>query len=433
MSSLAPHASPPSRQRPLSGGNLYRAILNDEKPEALLESIPAQAVYCALRSQGVASAAELIEVLPRDKLAACLDFDLWRQDRLQEESLFEWLELPDVTADLDILRKILGAIDLRLISILIGQYVHTVVYDQPNEVAPGDGFITPDNGFTWVHVDAPGGNREFLLSRLLALIFDTSAELFYQLISIPGVATNSGLEEEAFQDREKRLHGLGVPDREFAAKLHTPQPARFIAQKEKRLTEVSDLPVVSPLTSIALAAGTDGSSAPFLHLTESEEEYLNLQAEIALLVNAALVHFGQDWREPEHVTRCAGFVGGTIRLGLDSFLRLETNVRDVFIEYGMQRFYSAGLAEILPLRRQAVRILPESLERHKAVPRLLAIVALLRSPICVVPDWFSPETHTSVAVIAEDNQPVLSDYEAHYRFIESAKDVQCLKAILDEL
>ena len=139
------------------------------------------------------------------------DFDLWNGDSLNEAALWEWLALTDEVESLELLQKLVKFVDLKLFAILFGKYIEVKIFDDPTEQPPGEGFHTPDRGATWIGIKTEDPDKHFLLARLLALIFESSAELFYQLISIVTVATASMLEEESYQERMKRLAAEGNP------------------------------------------------------------------------------------------------------------------------------------------------------------------------------------------------------------------------------
>lgn len=383
--------TPLPRHRRLSTQSLARAIFAAESPEQVVASLPAESLYCIIRAQGVSSSVDLIELLSAEQLRACLDFDLWSRDRFDEQALFEWLELPDAAGEIEIVGRVLRSLDLRLLGILTARYLTVKIFDEPTEDPPAGGFATPDKGFTWIRVGANEElvesesphltpHNEFLLQRLLALIFETSTELFYQILAIPSVATPSQLEEEALQDKEKRIQSLGIPDRDFAAALNTPLSAkRLIASEPTAAIEHSDIDPIDPL----LAAASFPSTV-LEQLVTTEEQLAELDAEITLLINAAIVHFNRDWHDVEQVQETARFVAGAIRIGLEALSELDISPHDSWKQFGGQRSYAVGLYEILSLRRRSLKIHPDwaAIGGHESLPGQVLTGLRERLPRC---------------------------------------------------
>jgi hypothetical protein len=342
---------------------LAREIFAADSPESVVATLPAEALYCILRTDGISSSADLIELFSAEQLRSCLDFDLWSEDRLALTPFFEWLELPDSTGELSSLQRVLRSLDLRLLAILISRYISVRIFDESTEAPPEDGFVTPDKGYTWLRVgvneelvDEDGerlsSHQEFLLQRLLALVFDTSAELFYQILAIPSLATPSQLEEEAFQDREKRMQSLGIPDTDFAAALNTPVSALELAAATP--APAIDHATIEPIAPLLATASLP---APLVEqLIGGEADTTELDAEVTLLINAAIVHFSRDWRDLEQVQEIARFVSGTIRIGVEALTEVGIDPHEGLKTFGCQRFYAAGLHELFSTRQLARRV-----------------------------------------------------------------------------
>jgi hypothetical protein len=379
-----------------SAHSLSRAIFAADSPEQIVAALPAETLYCVLRAHGISSSADLIELLSPEQLRSCLDFDLWQGDRLSETSLFEWLELPDATSELSILEQLLRSLDLRLLGVLVARYVAVRVFDEPTDAPPGDGFVTPDKGFTWIKIgfndavqNGEGGplnpHQEFLAQRLLALIFDTSAELFYQILAIPSVATPSQLEEEAFQDRNKRLQDLGIPDQEFAAFLNTPRSSsEMVNTVPPAPIDHMRIEAIDPLLAAAALAGGLPSESSDNHVI-TDEQAAELDAEVSLLINSAIVHFNRDWHDNGQLEQTSRFVAGAIRIGVEALKEHGIFSQDAVRLFGCQGCYSVGLSELDTLRRKALRVPAELLDPSRLDSATLDAVKVLRFKMPLIP------------------------------------------------
>ena len=202
--------------------DLYKSIFDADAPEQIVRQLPEQSLYMVVKSTGLQSSSDIIMMASMEQCRLLTDFDLWIGDTLNEDALWEWLALTDEIESLELLQKFIKIADLKLIAILIERHVEVKIFEEPTEQPPAEGFHTPDKGFTWIGIKTEDATKHFLLARLLALIFESSAELFYQLISIMTVATTSILEEESYQERQKRLAAEGIPEPEVAAAVHAP-------------------------------------------------------------------------------------------------------------------------------------------------------------------------------------------------------------------
>jgi hypothetical protein len=369
---------------------LYRAIFEAEAPEQVVRQLPVQSIFMVAKQMGLSSCADLIMMASLEQCRLLTDFDLWHGDTLNEEALWEWLALTDETDSLEALQKIVKCIDLKLIGILIGKYVEVRVFEEPTDQCPGPGFHTPDKGSTWIGITTENPDHHFLLARLLALIFETNTELFYQLLQTPAVATQTMLEEESYQERTKRLAAEGVPEPEVAAHLHAPYPLvdaqRDLAQGQPHKT-IEDVRAVEPFLYEARA------SRLFAELMRRVPDHDVIEMEFTYLVNAAVVRFGVDFSDQEQVLLLCEKIKGAVNLALEKLTQQGAQgVLDVYRVLGLEKLYRLGLTDILSLRTVARKISLEAAEKFKDsdLP-LFSLVACAReafpsAPNCVADD-----------------------------------------------
>lgn len=367
---------------------LYKSIFESDAPEQVVRQLPAQSLFMVMKQMGTTSCTDLLVMASLEQCRLISDFDLWEGDKLNEEALWEWLSLTDEADSLEILQKVVKCIDLKLLAILIGRYVETKVFDEPTEQPPGPGFHTPDKGYTWVGIHTENSDHHFLLARLLALIFESSTELFYQLMATPSVATLSMLEEESYGERMKRLAAEGVPEPDVAAHIHSPfsrQEALAIVQQPTKATLVEDIRSIEPLVYEGRATRC------FAELLRKVVDRDAVEMEFTYLMNAAVVRFGVDFSEQDRVLALAEQVKGAINIALERLIS-EAPIKDIHEKLGLGKLYRLGLTELLALRRRSHKISAETIEKlsheNKA---LFALVACVREsfpsmPICLNDD-----------------------------------------------
>jgi len=355
--SQAPERLPEQNKKNIQGlstKRLARLIFKAEVPEEFIRALPPQSVYMVLKQNGLASSAELVETATIEQCRTLLDFDLWDKDDFNEKNFWEWLSLSDQDNSLRPLQKFLKFVDFKLIGLMISRHVESITFDDPSDNPPGPGFFTPDNGYTWLSINIEDGTKQFLMGKLLALIFETDADIFYRLMAVPGVATPASLQEEAFSDKVKRLSAEGVPDMEYAFELNSPmnESSAIAAIKAGKPKEkVIDIVPVEPMiydSSIVQPLSSLIAQVP------SRDEF---ESELTLIMNAAVVKWGIKFYEYHDVVALSERVKGCINIGLESALELtETNILDAFKCLSLQGLYRLGLSKLFALRGEAEEI-----------------------------------------------------------------------------
>ena len=375
---------------------LYKAIFEAEAPEQMVRQLPVQSLFMVIKQAGLAECCDLIGMASLEQCRLLTDLDLWHGDTLNEEAFWEWLALTDEGDSLEVLQKVLKCIDLKLVAILISKYVQTQVFEEPTDQPPGPGFHTPDKGATWIGINTENDDHHFLLARLLAMIFETNTELFYQLLATPSVATITMLEEESFQERTKRLAAEGIPEPEIAAALHGPYSFQEALSDlhERRIHKViEDVRPVEPLLYEAR------SSRLFAELLRRAEDHEVVEMEFTYLLNGAVVRFGVDFSDQEQVLQLCEKIKGAINLGLEKLVKdSDRTVYDVYQVLGLEKLYRLGLTDVLSLRTQARTISLEAAEALRGDdPILFSIIACARevfpcAPACVDDNGAAVET-----------------------------------------
>lgn len=409
--------------RGITSKRLAKLIFEAELPESYIRSVPAQSLYLAIKCNGLGSSTDLIGIATLDQCRTMLDFDLWNGDRFEEENFWEWLDLPDENTSIDLLLKLIRAIDLKLIGLVIGRYVHCETFEEPTDLPPGPSYYTPDKGFTWVGIKAPDSDKQFLLGRLLALIFDNDVELFYQLLSIPSVATNSELEEESFLEKEKRLASIGIPEPDFALEVCSAASLDTIVEQLEQAPHrehISDIQAIEPLIYDSHAL------QPLYALLSSVTDREQFESELSLVLNSAMVRWKVPPYDYEAVTKLSSQVKGALNVGLELVLqRSSRSIEEIYERIGLQGMFHAGLGQLRALRTTALSFSDEELQQLATDQPLFGLVAGLREPIPELPEYF--RSNGSFEVRPDGS------LAGGYRAIQSAADCSAAEKKLEEI
>jgi len=357
--------------RPLNAAALARSIYKAEHPERFIRTIPAQSLYLAVKHNGLASSTDILSLASLEQCRLLLDFDCWHKDRFAENNFWEWLSVCENDDEHQLLKKLLSFVDLKIIGLLISRYVDVLVYEEPTDNPPAKGYYTPDKGYTWLAVRIEDQNKHFLLSKFLALIFESNADLFYQLLATPTVATPSMLEEESYQERNKRLAGEGIPDSETAAEINAPLACNIALtafKQEEKQGGVIDIPAIEPLLY-----GTFNIQ-PLGSLLAQVEERSEMESELTYIMNGAIVRWLPDFFDYESVFSMAERVKGAINIGLEILQReSRLSIVEIYKALGLRKLYRVGLNELFALRRLARNMRKEAVDQIHDTSRLAVL------------------------------------------------------------
>ncbi|MDC0357741.1 DUF6178 family protein [Oligoflexia bacterium] len=381
--------APSLRTQRADSRTLVKRIFEAEVPEKYIREIPAQSLYVAIKKQGLLCSEELIQMASLEQCRLLADLDCWKKDRFSEDHFWDWLELPDEQSNLAILQKFINFIDLKLIALIICRYVAVETFEEPTDQPPGTGYSSPDLGHTWVLIALEDKRKHFLLGRLLALIFETNAEAFYQLLSIPNVATPSDIEEQSYNEKSMRLAAEGIPDSDFAHETNAPiseAEVKILLESTEQHQFIEDVRAVLPFTYETLSIGQLAKLLAEGNATE------HLENEITLITNAAIVHWDVEIFEYENMIDIIAKVKGAINIGLEIALQLaDLNVLEAYRALGLPKLYRVGLGRILAIRNLAKTVSDATLQDVTRDSVELAILANLREPFPVMPQFFRPD------------------------------------------
>jgi hypothetical protein len=329
----------------LSSSNISswtREILRTEDVEKTVRDLPPVTLYLAVLGSGVNEAAELIESSSSEQYGFLLDVFLWNRDQFTEDELWRWLEELDDAKDLQPMSRFLRQIDRDLLTLIIARNVESVFFEESSQVPPGEGFFTPDHGFTWINIIPDDPTVFRLCGRLLALLFQTNAEMFYQLLNEAKARTGIELEEEAYAEKTRRLLDFGLPDLESCLELNTPRAVKsgHIVNDADVSIELPEIePLLEPLRSVMLS--------------------LDLQQELSWIASAGLIYYRTDFSDSESVVELLSSVNGAINIGLQRACGVDTQRAKALVEQsGLKMFYRAGLHELNQIKQIVTQRMP---------------------------------------------------------------------------
>lgn len=342
---------PKSQTSHVTAKRILSGLYESPSVEAAVKALSPQVFYALIQENGISECLDIIELASTEQLRVCLDFDIWEKDSISEDRLISWLLLTHEEGGLEIQQKILKSLDLKIVGLLIAQHVQIITFEQNTDQPPGKGFYTPDGGSTWIFINTENPDLHFALGRLLALLYETSTEVFFQVISIPTVSTPSLLEEESYQERNGRLSGEGIPDIELASEIFAPCSSSALKEAVEKGSnflfdaQVSTVfPIIHDIKSLR----------PFSELYADPRFVDDVNSELTLILNAAVIRYGKTFYEHEDIKELAGFISGAVNIGIE--LIHPTPVHTAYRAVGITKLFQAGLSQLMSMRNKVKKL-----------------------------------------------------------------------------
>ncbi len=341
---------PQTKPEHLTAKNLLRTIFASNDPENIVRQLPAESLYLTIKYHGIESTTELIEICAPEQYRLFLDFELWQKDELNEDHFWEWLSAVDENESHDPLAHFVRSIDLQVLGYIFSRYVHSFVNEEPTEAPPGPHYYSPDKGYTWVAILIEGEERYYLLGKLLAFIFETNAELFYQLLALPVSSTPSEIAEDAYQSKTRRLLSHGIPTLEESWEVHhrlSHHEAKKLLEKNREYGEHDFSLVVTPIIYDGQTLQPLGSLLEDIQTSGDNNLRDTFEMEISYLINSAIVAFSIPFHDFEAITKLADFVRKTINSGLATLHEKEKDLSllEIYKRLGAKAIYQVGFSK----------------------------------------------------------------------------------------
>jgi hypothetical protein len=291
-------------------------FLEQPKAHEHVRSFPYQDVFMVSKTVGLADSLELLTLTSKEQRRGFIDLDCWRKDSFHVQTFMEWLAAfiqcgPEETV------RLARSVDPEILAYFLKQYIKVYELD-PEEPAP-DALLTltPDRRYG---IEIIGEEEAATMARLLldaVFRFDTS--LGYDLIDRVCWGNLVALEEEAYQNKRRRLEEIGFVDYYEALDLyggtpaiHLPQISIPRAESEEEVPGSRTLPALF----VAALAPTDYLREGLQRLTD-QNDIERVTFSLAALANRILSVHSVNPGDLEKVKPALGEMHDTLSLGLE--------------------------------------------------------------------------------------------------------------------
>jgi hypothetical protein len=299
---------------------------------------------------------EIIRLLPHvteEQWTAILDLDLWDKDEVSLERFVGW-ERHLFGCEGAVARKILRATDPELWQLAFRRELRIFPRVEEDEfeqdLAEGRGsLVTPDGEFLIV---LPGDmEKARLFHQLILKVYETDPDTARNWLHSSQMRTSIELEEEAYQNRRRRIEDMGFQDYFDAIEIYTPRSVsdRIPEKQWEQKIGISTLPSVLP-------AEEEGLLLLFraLSFVASDQEIQSLIEELFFVCNKLLSADRISPGEPESIKKGLRKAIGGINLGLECWsesdpLRAVEGIR----EHYLLSYFQIGYGQLLTFQENA--------------------------------------------------------------------------------
>lgn len=408
---------------------LARALFRGDLEDTQVRALPAQNLYMAIKHLGLDSCPELLGTVSQAQYRTILDFELWTKDSFREDRLWAWLDAIDDPRDLIPLQKFIASMDPDLMALLIRRYVEVEYHEERDDHPPGPNYYSPDSGSTWIAFKTHDPERHRLLGKLLAFLYQTNRDTFYQLLLHAQEGTSLEFEESAFFERSRRLLSEYIPTSDEAVELNKSMRLEDAHAEIKEIINsgksdnliFADYPLI-PL----LNRGT--RFQPLFSVLEdyTEERLYEVQSELSKILNSAVVFFLGDFAEDMQLKLISEQVFGAINIGLQIIQKKEEGIvsADLASQVPMKTFYQVGLGALYSLRTKAQRIPADVVSTLEHMnPPIAVLIQYLARPLPLVPEFM----HENGAFDVDDERMKVQE-----KALSSLEQIESITKVLEE-
>lgn len=330
-----------------------REMLASADSRARIRRLPAAQFFFSLKELDDEEISRLLPHITDEQWTTILDLDIWNRDQADLNRFLDW-QRHILSPEKAVAHKLARAADAELWELAWKKELHILARSEEDEFegepeAERDYFETPDRQFL---VGLPCDPEKARLLRLLIFrLYELEAESAAVLLNSSRFRTTIELEEEAYQERRRRLEDLGFQDYFEAIEIYTPRELH-----EKLPLKIMESPVEVSQIAARLPQRHEG---PMLLLQafaafQSAPEIQSLVEELFFVCNKLLSADRVSTSDPGRIQKSIRKVISGMNLGLDCWAEgdLGRAVEGIRRHY-LLSFFQLGYGQILDLQKQA--------------------------------------------------------------------------------
>ncbi len=333
-----------------------RELLQSAETRSKIRRLPSAQLFFSLKELDEVEIQRLLLHLTEEQWTGILDLDLWSKDRVHL-TRFLYRMSHVIESEDAVARKLLRGPDHELFELALNPLrIHELDEDGAPEAEQGGGLLeTPDHHFL---VELPeNADEASLLKAFILRLYQLDGEGAALLLQESHFRTRSEMEEQAYQNRKRRVEDMGFQDYYDAIEIYAllPLDAPLPLKTREKIREVSEL----PLASTELESGSMLFIAALAGFTRPLEMEA-LVEELFFVCNKLLCADRISPDDPAQVKRGILKAISGINLGLDCWSEGNLRVAEEGLsKHYLQSFFRLGYSQIMALQEEARRIQSE--------------------------------------------------------------------------
>jgi hypothetical protein len=332
------------------------AILSNVRAEEVVALMNVEDLYFLVQEVGAEDALAVLELATTEQIGGIFDLEVWTKDRLRVPRMRKWFAL---LLDMDDERYLahMRGLDRAMVLAYLRRFVRVHKQDETFDPIESDKvlFVTPDQRY-YLEMLRPVEecqNALGLLERAAKLDFG----LLYELLEGAYWDLDANLEEQAYEEKVRRLADLGFPDYYSALEIlevRDPRKIRF-APRVWRSRPAFDVPETPPAYPVLAAASDSLLDRALARL--SDDAAHDVRWEIAYVANRYLVARQVDVGDLAAVKKAVGRVHDLLNIGIEGVCGgSEDTAADTLTRYSVRDPFVLGNSLVQLLARHAKRL-----------------------------------------------------------------------------
>lgn len=315
-----------------------------------------QDIFLVIKSVGLADSLGLLNLTTSEQLRGFIDLDCWRKDSFHVLSFMEWMAA-SVQLGAEEAARMARAADPNLLALFLKENteVFALELDEPPPDLPL--ILTPDRRFG-VHITA--GREKGMLSRLvLDAIFRFDPSLGYDLIDCARWENRISMEEEAYQEKRRRLEEIGFVDYYEALEIYGEGGVKPSPRSSETGSKADSVAISTTLPALFVASLSSGHFLlDGLQKIADRDDVEHIRQGLAALANRILSVHSVTPGDLEKVQPALEEIRDTLNIALEHLTgRQADRTGEILKQNDVQALFKTGFNLIVELRSQAERLL----------------------------------------------------------------------------
>ena len=358
--------------RKANGKQKYDLLLNAVDAEQLAPQLHPQEIYLTVNEVGPEYAVELLMLADAGQITTLLDLDCWEGDNLSPALSLHWLSLILETGTEKVI-QLAQEIEPELLVLFLKKHL-TIL--RGLEAYDDDDAENARRMESIYDIEYSSEEAQKIIAAFLLILAQEAQGTYLLLMEMVRSELTSVLEEEVFQERNKRLLDLGFVPRHEARSLYA-----FLDPESLITGDKIDFSVEAEGFQHPGALLAQAEPHQFLAEILSNNSSYNLAAELCLLANRKMSADQTDMSSSGEVAKTLQSLYDTLNLALEYLAGRDlARAEKIFRTSYLSKLFQLGHSLLLKRQQRAQKLLDGPIGPHLDYLEQLFLNALIENP-----------------------------------------------------